>query len=156
MDLYGHYAMTHWARRLPLHYAAIPDPVAFFTYLGDQVSAEVDALADEIAGDDPPGEGYLAKVQRLTMARRTAEEFILPVLVRPEPRRYRHPDDDISRCVRVLLQQASDAHEDGGADEPAPAGDRPTVVDRDHPSWTEVDAEQRERLGDPLGEDGRP
>lgn len=115
MDLYGHYAMTHWARWLPLHYAAIPDPVAFFTYLGDQVSLEVDALADEIAGDDPPGEGYLAKVQRLTLARRTAEEFILPVLVRPAARRYRHPDDDISRCVRVLLQQASQANQDSDA-----------------------------------------
>jgi hypothetical protein len=113
MDLYGHYAMTHWARWLPLHYAAIPDPVAFFTCLGDQVSLEVDALADEIAGDDPPGEDYLAKVQRLTTARQTAEEFILPVLVRPEPRRYRHPDDDISRYVQVVLQHASEANEDG-------------------------------------------
>ena len=34
--------------------------------------------------------------------------------------------------------------------------DRPVVVDRGHPSWAEVDAEQRERLGDPLSEEGRP
>jgi hypothetical protein len=27
------------------------------------------------------------------------------------------------------------------------------VVDRGHPSWAEVDAEQRERLGDPPAED---
>jgi hypothetical protein len=32
---------------------------------------------------------------------------------------------------------------------------RPLVVDRDHPSWSEVDAEQRERIGAPPGEDGR-
>jgi hypothetical protein len=117
MDLYGHYAMKHWARWLPLHYAAIPDPVSFFTYLGDQVSLEVDALADEIAGDDPPGEGYLGKVQRLTMARYTAEQLILPDLVYPEPRRYRHPDDDISVRVRVLLQQASDEISDDEEEE---------------------------------------
>ena len=33
--------------------------------------------------------------------------------------------------------------------------DRPAVLDRSHPSWAEVDAEQRERLGDPPDEDGR-
>jgi hypothetical protein len=32
---------------------------------------------------------------------------------------------------------------------------RPLVVDRDHPSWPEVDAEQRERIGDLPGEDGQ-
>jgi hypothetical protein len=37
-----------------------------------------------------------------------------------------------------------------------PDEDRPVVVDRGHPSWAEVDAEQRERLGDPLSEEGRP
>ena len=37
-----------------------------------------------------------------------------------------------------------------------PDEDRPVVVDRGHPSWAQVDAEQRERLGDPLSEEGRP
>lgn len=37
-----------------------------------------------------------------------------------------------------------------------PDEDRPVVVDRGHPLWAEVDAEQRERLGDPLSEEGRP
>lgn len=109
MDRYGHYAMKHWKQWLPLHFAAITDPEEFFTILGDHVGLEIDALADEIAGDDPPGEGYLAKVQRLTMARHTAEEVLFPVFIRPEPRRYRHPDDDISTCVRVLLQHAAEA-----------------------------------------------
>jgi hypothetical protein len=30
------------------------------------------------------------------------------------------------------------------------------VVDRSHPSWADVDAEQRERIGDSLGKDGQP
>ena len=38
----------------------------------------------------------------------------------------------------------------------ATAGERPAVIGRGHPSWAEVDAEQRERLGDPPGEDGQP
>jgi hypothetical protein len=117
MDLYGHYAMKHWARWLPLHYAAIPDPESFFSYLGEQVSLEVEALADEIAGDDPPWEGYLGKVQRLTMARYTAEQLILRDLVYPEPRRYRHPDDDMSVRVQVLLQQAADEISDDEEEE---------------------------------------
>ena len=37
-----------------------------------------------------------------------------------------------------------------------PDEDRPVIVDRGYPSWAEVDAEQRERLGDPLSEEGRP
>jgi hypothetical protein len=112
MTKYGIWAIRHWARWLPLHYAAIPDPAAFFTFLGDQVGLEVDALADEIAGDDQPQEGYLGKVQRLTMARYTAEKLILPDLVYPEPRRYRHPEDDISLRIRVLIQQAADETSD--------------------------------------------
>ena len=39
-------------------------------------------------------------------------------------------------------------------DEPIPDMGRPLVVGRDHPSWAEVDAEQRERIGAPPGEDG--
>jgi len=58
-------------------YAEIRDPDGFFAVLGDLIAAQVDELAYEIAGDDPPGEGYLAKVQRLTAARAQAEENIL-------------------------------------------------------------------------------
>jgi hypothetical protein len=91
-------------------------------------------LAELLAGDDPPGEGYLAKVGRLIAARHQAEEIISheygPLT----------PEDE----------------EDGDEDERTPEEDRPKVVDRDHPSWAEVDAEQRERIGDLPGEDGWP
>ena len=33
-------------------------------------------LAELLAGDDPPGEGYLAKARRLTAARHQAQEII--------------------------------------------------------------------------------
>ena len=88
-------------------------------------------LAELLAGDDWPGEGYLAKAGRLFAARHQAEEII------------RH-------------EQGPLTPEDDDDEEPTVGGERPVVVDRDHPSWAEVDAEQRERLGDPLSEEGRP
>jgi hypothetical protein len=51
---------------------------------------------------------------------------------------------------RVLLAPAS-ADGDGQDKEddvPPGSGERPMVVDRDHPSWAEVNAEQRERAHD--------
>jgi len=47
---------------------------------------------------------------------------------------------------------------DAGDDYDEPISDmgRPLVAGRDHRSWPEVDAGQRERIGDPPGEDGQP
>jgi hypothetical protein len=77
VNRYGQLAQQRWAQSLPEVYAEIRDPDGFFAVLGDLIAAQVDELAYEIAGDDPPGEGYLAKVQRLTAARAQAEENIL-------------------------------------------------------------------------------
>jgi hypothetical protein len=98
--------------------------------------ARVDELTDEIAADDRPGEEYLAKAGRLTAARHHAEVII------------RHEYGPLT----------SDDEEDNGeeGDEPATARERSAIIRRDHLSWAEVDAEQRERLGDPPSEDGRP
>jgi hypothetical protein len=110
-----------WEGCLPEIYQQIRDPGAFFAVLGEVIAHRIDELADHLAGDDPPGEGYLAKVARLSAARDHAQERVLGEY--------------------LLL--------------PPPDEDRPVVVDRGHPSWAEVDAEQRERLGDPPGEEGR-
>ena len=87
MNYYGEMARDHWARWLPRRYAAIEDPDSFFSDLGSQAEARIDALADQLAGDDQPGEGYLAKAGRLGQARRQAEEIVLSemVLLEPEP-----------------------------------------------------------------------
>jgi hypothetical protein len=53
------------------------EPGAFFAILGEQITCQIDELVGELAGDDPPGEGYLAKVERLTAARYQAEEIIM-------------------------------------------------------------------------------
>jgi hypothetical protein len=119
LNYYGELVRRQWEGCLPDVYQQIRDPGAFFAVLGEVIAQRIDEHADYLAGDDQPGEGYLAKVARLTAARDHAKERVLgEYLLLP-------PDED-----------------------------RPMVVDRAHPSWAEVDAEQRERLGDPpAGED---
>ena len=116
----GELTRRQWEGCLPEIYQQVRDPGALFAVLGEVIAHRIDELADYLAGDDQNGEGYLAKVARLTAARERAQERVLGEY--------------------LLLP---------------PDGDRPAVVDRSHPSWAEVDAEQRERLGDPIGEEGR-
>jgi hypothetical protein len=85
VNWYGATAMRHWARWRPWAYAGISDPVAFFTELGEEMAAQVEELADDLAGEDRPGEGYLDRVARLFTARMAAEEIILPQRVWPRP-----------------------------------------------------------------------
>lgn len=87
MNYYGEIAQRHWARWLPNQYAVIEDPGSFFSDLGSRVEARIDELADQFAGDDQPGEGYLVKAGRIGQARRQAEEIVLAemVLLEPEP-----------------------------------------------------------------------
>ena len=133
LNYYGEITRRQWEGCLPEIYQQIRDPRAFFAVLGEVIAQRIDEHADYLAGDDQPGEGYLAKVARLTAARDHAKERVLGEY--------------------LLLPPASDMPAgDGTDDEPAPDEDRPAVVDRSHPSWAEVDAEQRERLSDLPGE----
>lgn len=77
MKRYGELARQHMEQRLPGIYAGIRDPDEFFTVMGEMIADEIDELACEVAGDDPPGEGYLAKVARLEAARAITEEVVL-------------------------------------------------------------------------------
>ena len=81
MNQYGEMARRHWARWLPERFAAIENPEAFFTGLGDEAEQRITALAWELAGDDPPGEGYLDKAGRLGEARHRAEQIVLDELI---------------------------------------------------------------------------
>jgi hypothetical protein len=87
MNHYGYLAQRHWVRWLPHQYAAVEDPDSFFWDLGNRAEARIDELADQFAGDPPPGEGYLERVGRLGQARRQAEEIVLHemILLEPEP-----------------------------------------------------------------------
>ena len=87
VNQYGEMARRHWGRWLPDRFAAIENPETFFTDLGDQAQQKITALAWELAGDDRPGEGYLAKAGRLGEARHRAEQIVLDemILLPPEP-----------------------------------------------------------------------
>jgi len=77
MNKYGAQAKSHWQKWLPKRYAKITDPDAFFRSLGEEIEIEVDELSRNLAGEDPPGEGFLDKLGRLNMARQQAEERVL-------------------------------------------------------------------------------
>jgi hypothetical protein len=94
MNYYGEMARDHWARWLPARSAAIENPDSFFSDLGNQAEARIDALADELAGDDQPGEGYLAKAGRLGQARKQAEEIVLADMILLEPETGADPDPE--------------------------------------------------------------
>jgi hypothetical protein len=87
VNQYGEMARRHWARWLPNRFAAIDHADTFFTDLGEEAEQKITALAWELAGDDLPGEGYLAKVGRLGEARHRAEQIVLSemILLEPEP-----------------------------------------------------------------------
>ena len=129
MNRYGAMARSHWARWLPQRYATINDPDSFFSTLGQDTARQIDELTAELAGDDQPGEGYLAKAGRLTAARNQAEEIILPqqVLLAPEPETSEDPEEN---------------------DLPPAGTERPAVIGRSHPLWAEVNAEQQELAQD--------
>jgi hypothetical protein len=129
MNRYGAMARSHWERWLPQQYATIKDPDSFFSTLGQETARQIDELTAELAGDDQPGEGYLAKAGRLTTARSQAEEIILPqqILLAPEPETSEDPEDN---------------------DLPSATIERPLIIDRSHPLWAEVNAEQQELAHD--------
>ena len=129
MNRYGVMARSHWARWLPKRYAAISDPDSFFSTLGQETARQIDELAAELADEDQPGEGYLEKAGRLTAARSQAEEIILP--------------------QQVLLPPESETSEDPEENDPATtSGERPLIIDRSHPLWAEVNAEQQDLAQD--------
>ncbi|MDE9363982.1 hypothetical protein PZ938_00035 [Luteipulveratus sp. YIM 133132] len=97
MNSYGHRAMEHWKRWLPSRYALIPDPRAFFEDLGEQASAQMVAVSEQLEeqyASDLAGLGYLEKVGRLNAIRKQAEEVVLAemVLLEPEPGTDPEPD----------------------------------------------------------------
>jgi hypothetical protein len=126
VNRYGLMAQRHWAQWLPQRYATISEPDSYFSTLGQEAATQIEELTLELAGDDQPGEQYLAKAGRLTAARSRAEEIVLPqrVLLAPEPQTSEDPED---------------------SSQPPPSLALPQVVGRSHPAWAEVNAEQTER-----------
>jgi hypothetical protein len=77
LNYYGELTRRQWEGCLPEIYQQIRDPGAFFAVLGEVIAQRIDELTDHLAGDDQHGEGYLAKVARLTAARDHAQQRVL-------------------------------------------------------------------------------
>ena len=83
------------ARYLPTRYAQIPDPAAYFGYLGQQVAHSVEALARTLAIDSTASSSqekdYPDRRGSMNMARLRAEELVLAEMVFLAPES--DPDD---------------------------------------------------------------
>jgi len=89
VNQYRAIAQQHWKRWRPASYAAISDPTAYFTGLGEQAASEIIRLWAQMRAQagNPLGEDYLARVARLDALRKQAEEIVLAdlILLPPEP-----------------------------------------------------------------------
>ncbi|WP_416969398.1 hypothetical protein [Streptomyces sp. 4F14] len=97
MNRYGVEARTYWRRWLPKRYTALPDPVAFFTHLGEQVEQQVGDLWDQLVLKDeaPDGESHEQRVGRLGLLKAQAEHEVLSEVVRLTPESgTNHADED--------------------------------------------------------------
>lgn len=126
---YATKARAHWTRWRPRELAQISNPEAFFAELGEQVERQVDLVASDLAGQDVPGEGYLAKVGRLRMARFDAEAQVLRDLVLL-------PDDPPSTASPAA---APSTELTPPPSSPAQTDWLPTVLTPDHPRYHELD-----------------
>jgi hypothetical protein len=118
MNHYDQQAKQHWRRHLPAHYRRIQDPDSFFSTLGEQAAQQIGDLTLDLAGEDPPGEDYQAKLGRLNMARLRAEELVR----------------------QRLLPLPEDEQE---KEEAADQGWIPLVEDPTHPWWRQVDSQEQ-------------
>ena len=87
INRYGLEARAYWKRWLPQRSAALADPVAFFTALGEQVEQQVGDLWDQLVIKDipPAEETHEQRVGRLGLLKAQAEHEVLAELVRLEP-----------------------------------------------------------------------
>src|SRR5579859_6834980 len=76
LNHYGELVRRQWEGCIPEVYQQIRDPGEFFAIVGEVVAQRIDELAEHLAGDDQHGEGYLAKVARLTAAQDRAEQRV--------------------------------------------------------------------------------
>lgn len=95
MNKLGIDAKRHWETWLPDRYAQIEDPETFFTQMGEQAEEDIDSLAMDLAGEDPPAETYEQKVARLATARHLARSQVYQDMLRVDP----NDEDRISQLM---------------------------------------------------------
>ena len=94
-----------WAQERPAELSSMNDPESFFSTLASQIEARILDLSAELAGADPAGETYLAKVGRLNAARAQAQEMALDELVYSIG-----PEEDLEEEASPIGQAILEAH----------------------------------------------
>lgn len=122
---YAQLAQKHWAAHRQHQLSLMPDPDVFFAELGREIQERLDLLSLELEGPDVPGEGYLAKVGRLRMARFTAAAQALRELLPPAEQdeqgaRGRPNTEPGAGDVLALVDAAAGDGLASGGDEPGP------------------------------------
>jgi hypothetical protein len=77
MNHHGRLALEFSQQHRPTALAAIPDPDAYFTRIGEEIAAEVTRVRDEILGPAREGEGPDALRIRSSQARAAATEVVV-------------------------------------------------------------------------------
>lgn len=77
MEEYAMLVRNHWERNRRDQIAMLPDPDLYFQQVGEQMADEIETMADELAGQAPPGETYWQRVGRLNEATNRAREIVL-------------------------------------------------------------------------------
>lgn len=79
MNPWGRRAMEHWQTHLPERYAALDDPVAYFTRLGEDAAARYLEIRDGMLEGLNPNDGsidWASFQQRVAQADQTAREIV--------------------------------------------------------------------------------
>ncbi|GAA4102679.1 TnpV protein [Nonomuraea soli] len=125
MNRYGRMAQQRWSEHQPEELAQLANPASYFTALGEEMATQIDMMAEQMAGEDPPQESYLEKVGRLQAARMRAEELVL------------------SEMLPTIEEPTLDSSQESSqeSDQEMTASQRPwtpLVVTADHPSFPEI------------------
>jgi len=85
MDIYGIRALMHVRKYCPTRFFSIPDPVSFFSSLGEQLRDQVMAEEEAIMGPVPPAnQAWLETTGRWNMARLAAEDKVFAEMIYAE------------------------------------------------------------------------
>lgn len=79
MNPWGYRAMEHWKAHLPARYAALEDPVAYFTQLGEDAAARYLEIRDGLLEGVSPNNGtidWLTFQEKVAQADQTAREIV--------------------------------------------------------------------------------
>ncbi|MGW0569896.1 hypothetical protein [Streptomyces tauricus] len=85
MNRYGGVALTRWREKLPGRYGMLPDPLAYFTRLGEKAERQAGELTDAmvLTGTPVGGETSAQHSRRLIAVKDEAEQVLLRELIRP-------------------------------------------------------------------------